>query len=282
MSKQIDLDILICLNCKNNQFKKNLSKITCQKCQKKYPYKDDKYFFSVPKNDIITDPLDKLKHFLKRYSLLYEGLIAIISPVYTDNTLRHFINLHVKNKNIMALNLGSGNSNYKNISNIDIINYPNVNLICDITNLPIKNESIDIIINRAVLEHIPNDQKAVSEMFRILKKGGFIICFYPFIQGFHASPKDYTRKTYEGVKELFKNLELIELKCYGGPTSGLLWVFQEWLAILLSFGIRQLHDLIYLLIIIITFPIKYLDIILIHHPLAKNISSGFIIIGRKI
>jgi len=59
------------------------------------------------------------------------------------------------------------------------------------------------------------------------------------------------------------------------------WIVQEWIAILLSFGSKRLHMLIHLFLMVITAPIKFLDYFLIKHPMAKNISSGFVYILKK-
>ena len=45
----------------------------------------------------------------------------------------------------------------------------------DITHLSFGNESFDIILCSHVLEHVENDEKAISELYRILGKGGFAI-----------------------------------------------------------------------------------------------------------
>ena len=47
-------------------------------------------------------------------------------------------------------------------------------IIGDIHNLPLENESLDAIICIAVLEHIENPFKAFAEMYRVLKKGAVI------------------------------------------------------------------------------------------------------------
>lgn len=44
----------------------------------------------------------------------------------------------------------------------------------DVTNLPFENESFDKIILSEVLEHVPDDKKALSEVYRVLKKGGVL------------------------------------------------------------------------------------------------------------
>jgi len=121
----------------------------------------------------------------------------------------------------------------------------------------------------------------IDEIYRVLKPDGIVYTAFPFIQGFHASPYDFTRVTEEGIKVLHDGFEQIEVKPFSGPTSGMLWIFQEWVAILFSFGSKKLHMIIYLLMLVLTFPIKFLDYFLIHHPMAKNIASGFIYIGKK-
>ena len=64
-----------------------------------------------------------------------------------------------------------------------------VMLKADITNLPFKDNSFDVVLCNHVLEHIVNDSLAMSEVFRILKKDGWAILQVPI---------DYKRKfTFE-------------------------------------------------------------------------------------
>jgi SAM-dependent methyltransferase len=44
--------------------------------------------------------------------------------------------------------------------------------VVDITNICFESESYNYIICNHVLEHIPDDYKALSELYRVLKKGG--------------------------------------------------------------------------------------------------------------
>jgi ubiquinone/menaquinone biosynthesis C-methylase UbiE len=67
-----------------------------------------------------------------------------------------------------------------------------VDIVCDIENLPFKNNSIDVVFNIAVLEHVKNPENVVGEIFRILKADGIVVSFFPFIQAFHASPYDFS------------------------------------------------------------------------------------------
>jgi len=44
--------------------------------------------------------------------------------------------------------------------------------IASASDLPFKNESFDIVLCTEVIEHVDNQRKVLSEIFRVLKKGG--------------------------------------------------------------------------------------------------------------
>ena len=50
----------------------------------------------------------------------------------------------------------------------------------DATNLPFANNSFDILIANHVLEHIPEDEKAMKEMYRVLCNNGVAILQVPY------------------------------------------------------------------------------------------------------
>jgi SAM-dependent methyltransferase len=54
-----------------------------------------------------------------------------------------------------------------------------VDLRLDVTRMPLLDASIDLIICSHVLEHVPDDRRAISEMFRVLKPGGSAILQVP-------------------------------------------------------------------------------------------------------
>jgi SAM-dependent methyltransferase len=53
----------------------------------------------------------------------------------------------------------------------------------DITHLPEPDESFDFIICYHILEHIEDDIKAMSELYRVLKRGGQVFIQTPFKEG---------------------------------------------------------------------------------------------------
>lgn len=49
----------------------------------------------------------------------------------------------------------------------------------DLTDMQFWDEKFDLILCSHILEHIPDDRKAMSEMFRVLRKGGFLLVMVP-------------------------------------------------------------------------------------------------------
>ncbi len=66
---------------------------------------------------------------------------------------------------------------------------PIVDVKADVLDLPFENESFDVIICNHVLEHIVDDRKAMSELHRVMKSGGWGI--------FQVPMKNSLEKTYE-------------------------------------------------------------------------------------
>lgn len=60
---------------------------------------------------------------------------------------------------------------------------PNVDLRVDITNLPFAAGSFGIVICNHVLEHIPDDGRALAEIHRVLRPGGRAILTVPIVWG---------------------------------------------------------------------------------------------------
>jgi SAM-dependent methyltransferase len=62
---------------------------------------------------------------------------------------------------------------------VDITNARNPSKIMDVTNLEFDNNMFDSIICNHVLEHIPDDMKAMAELYRVLKPSGWAILQVP-------------------------------------------------------------------------------------------------------
>jgi len=256
--------------------------INCKNCNAAF-YFHNNTLMLYEKNitQAVTDSYDKLKFLFKKWPKLYNLLVQIISPVYVSRHIKKFLHNNCS-LGTFVCNLGSGNTTlHPDCINIDCIAYDAVDVTADIEHIPVCDEVCDGVFIVGVLEHVSNPCAVVSEIHRILKKQGWVYAFYPFMQGYHASPHDYSRLTHEGLRQLFNNFDTVTIMASGGPTSGFLWLFQEWLAMILSLGFTPLFYIWLIVLMVITFPVKFLDIVLIKHPVAYHITSGFTVIAKK-
>ena len=238
------------------------------------------YFRETSFEKDVNDSFDRVKSFFKDYPRFYYFLKRLISPVYNDlNILKKFLD----SSSEPGLNIGSGNQpRFKSFLNVDMIDYENVDIVCNIDNLPFKNESIKSVINLGVLEHVENPKEVLDEIYRILAPGGYLMSTIPFLQPFHASPHDYQRYTYAGIKKLHSRFKILKSGVYSGPFSALLWVLQETIASTFSLGFPNVRNILIILLMLISWPIKYLDLFFIPLATSKNIASNFYIIAKKI
>jgi len=151
------------------------------------------------KGNTYTDPIDS-KSFK---SFLPYGYGKQRNNVLSPSTLsleRHrLLWLYLKNETDFfsvekkVLHFAPEQAFYKRfikMSNLDYLttdlNSPLADVKADICNLPFKDNEFDIILCNHVLEHIPDDTKAMEELYRILKPGGF---------GVFQIPQDLNRET---------------------------------------------------------------------------------------
>jgi SAM-dependent methyltransferase len=75
----------------------------------------------------------------------------------------------------------------------------NPDIVGDIRALPLPDNSVDAIFCIAILAHVEEPHKAVDEMLRVLKPGGYLFMYTPFIYYYHPAPGyygDFFRFTY--------------------------------------------------------------------------------------
>ncbi len=72
---------------------------------------------------------------------------------------------------------------FRDLENLDYttgdLESPIADVHFDIQDIPFSDETYDVVICNHVLEHVDDDSKAMSEMYRILKPGGFAILQVP-------------------------------------------------------------------------------------------------------
>jgi len=64
--------------------------------------------------------------------------------------------------------------------------FADADLVLNLEDINVGNDEYDIIIANHVLEHV-DDKKAASELSRVLKKGGVLVCQVPIIEGWNST-----------------------------------------------------------------------------------------------
>jgi ubiquinone/menaquinone biosynthesis C-methylase UbiE len=94
-----------------------------------------------------------------------------------------FISIDISEKNLRTINSMINQKNNINQINQNINENQQNNFFAiqaDAMNMPFADNSIDYIISSEVIEHLPNPEKFVVEMYRILKPNGKIIISTPY------------------------------------------------------------------------------------------------------
>lgn len=155
----------------------------------------------ILKGTTFTDPIDgkSFKMFLpygygnQRNNVLSPSTLSLerhrLLWLYLNSETDFFTSTEKKK----VLHFAPEQAFYKLFRNQNNINYTTTDLFspladvkADICNLPFQDNYYDVILCNHVLEHIPNDTKAMQELYRVLKPGGM---------GIFQIPQDLSRTT---------------------------------------------------------------------------------------
>ena len=151
------------------------------------------------KGNKFTDPIDG-KSFRKFLSYGYETQRDnVLSPSTLSLERHRLLWLYLKNETDFfsaekkVLHFAPEQCFLKRFKSLKNIDYTTTDLLspiadvkADICDLPFSDNSYDIILCNHVLEHIPDDTKAMQELYRVLKPGGY---------GVFQIPQDLSRAT---------------------------------------------------------------------------------------
>ena len=156
------------------------------------------------KGDTYTDPIDgnSFRKFLpygyskQRKNALSPSTLSLERHRLMWLFLKNETSFFTSSKKIKTLHIAPEQcflKIFKKQKNLDYITSdlesPIADVKADICNLHFKDDSFDVVFCNHVLEHIPDDKKAMQELFRVLKKGGF---------GVFQIPQDMSREnTFE-------------------------------------------------------------------------------------
>jgi SAM-dependent methyltransferase len=152
-------------------------------------------------------------------------------------------------------------------------------LLCDAHQIPFAEDTFDGVVIQAVLEHVADPERCVSEIHRVLRPGGLVYAETAFMQQVHAGRHDFCRFTLVGHRRLFRGFEQIAAGAASGPAVALAWAWQHFL---LSFtGSHRGRRIATGIAALTAFWLKYLDSYLLQRPAALDAASAFFFLGAR-
>ncbi len=157
------------------------------------------------KGSRFTDPIDgrSYRKFLpygygrQRENALSPGTLSLERHrqmwLYLQNETDFF------SKNYKVLHIAPEQDFLRRFKKMKNLNYtsadlfsPIVDVKADILDLPFEDESYDIVFCNHVLEHIQDDRKAMSELYRVMRKGGWGILQVPMKTSLQETYEDFS------------------------------------------------------------------------------------------
>lgn len=282
MKKKDLLKILSCPIC-FSELKEVTKGLTCQKCQKIYLVIKNRPIFIDQANQLKAGVYEKFKYDKKPINFkekIISSFLKYYYPSERDENIKKLI--RNQSQDSLTLNLGGGNEElgFKREVNVDINQFPKVDVVADAKQLPFREGLFDLVIADALLEHVGEPNSIIREIYRVLKKRGKVYATIPFLQRYHSSPADFTRWTTEGLSSIFGKFKTIEKEVTAGAGVSFLEFNIEALR-LISRG----NKILFLVLLFIFFPLfTVFKLFFYFIPKDKEhiLANGFYFIGQKV
>jgi len=226
----------------------------------------------------------RARKFARRHGMLY----ALVRTVKYGpfNGLRN----QKRRRSLMAqahkcawrvLYLGSGGRRQAGMINLDITPITGPDVVGDGYRLPFHDGTFDAIFCEYVIEHVPDPEAFLVAASRALKPGGIFYLEVPFLQPAHGGEFDFTRWTIAGFTNAAQRagLQVLETGLNSGPAFAMFWFLKEWMALLLSFGISGMREVLSYLLGWLMAPLMALDLLMLHLPGAVKLASGYYVVA---
>jgi SAM-dependent methyltransferase len=265
---------LVCPAC-HSELQRQVDNLACKNCPASYPVRNGTPFFVEPP---ARDSYDASFHeeaytgstFRARLHNRVKGLITSeYSPHDTLNTFLASVPL-----GSVVVEFGSGARRVRpDVLNIDLFPSANVDLVASIDHTPLQGDSVDVVLLDSVIEHVPDPQAVVAEVLRVLKPGGRLLCINPFLFPYHGYPAHYCNFTKDGIERLLRDFGRVTVRTHQGPTSALVNILAEYVAVVVGREHRNRYMLIRGAMLALTFPLKFIDKLLVDRPESHRIAS---------
>jgi SAM-dependent methyltransferase len=151
---------------------------------------------------------------LSRDYLVYRSLWPLI-----EAAVRTALGRLGAQRNLVVVDVGCGEKPYRDLfgeAHYVGLNYglegASPDVLGDAQCLPFANGCADIVFSTQVIEHVPDPQRMLGEMARVLKPGGVLILTGPFYWPLHEEPHDYLRFTKHGFRALLSRAGFVDIE----------------------------------------------------------------------
>lgn len=139
------------------------------------------------------------------------GKMPYRSYIFENSEIEHYVGLDIENAKVYDEKLK-----------------PDVSW--DGVKMPFEDESFDCAFGTEVLEHCPEPEIVLKEVFRVLKTNGMFFFTVPFIWNLHEVPYDEYRYTPFSLERHFKNAGFsnIQIRATGGWHAAMAQMLGLW------------------------------------------------------
>ena len=148
------------------------------------------YGYGTQRNNVLSPSTLSLERHRLLWLYLNEQTDFFKSELVSDSSFTNTKRIKLRdaetNSALKVLHFAPEQAFYKLFRNQKNLDYTTTDLFspladvkADICNLPFEDNQYDVILCNHVLEHIPDDTKAMQELYRVLKPGGMAILQIP-------------------------------------------------------------------------------------------------------
>jgi SAM-dependent methyltransferase len=237
----------------------------------------------------------------------HNDLVSVLLRAFHRSPLVKIYNYHVYRlekfaRNVAAtvrpedvvLDVGAGDCQYKRLFagkckyiSQDVggrdtnFTYDQIDIRSEIYDIPLPDQSVDVILCTQVLEHLQYPTRAIKEMYRLLKPGGRACLTVPFAADEHMLPYDYFRYTRYALDFMFREQGFLppEIDPQGGRFILLGKMIKDLFPLLTSR--RGLQRTVYILQAPIVLPILFVLYFVDKIDRPTNLTHNYDVIARK-